>query len=157
NRPSPRLISDVLVSDSTGGGLPNSRFMSDWVYAWGQFIDHDIDLTTGGVGAQAQSANIVVPNDPNDPFSTAPNPPGPGLIFFNRSEFDPSTGKTNPRQQVNDITAFIDGSMIYGDDPVRANDLRAHYGGRLLTLGDQTGNSALSGFLPLNTFGLPNA
>src|SRR5262245_16746542 len=29
NRPSARLISDVLVSDPTDGGLPNSRFMSD--------------------------------------------------------------------------------------------------------------------------------
>src|SRR5215472_10001567 len=33
NRPSPRLISDVLATDATDGSLPNSRFMSDWVYA----------------------------------------------------------------------------------------------------------------------------
>src|SRR2546423_396348 len=43
NRPSPRQISDVVVSDATDGGLPNNRFLSDWVYAWGQFIDHDLD------------------------------------------------------------------------------------------------------------------
>src|SRR5262249_51095143 len=50
-----------------------------------------------------------------------------------------------------------DASMIYGSDPVRANDLRAGYGGRLLTRGDQTGNPADFGLMPYNTFGLPNA
>jgi hypothetical protein len=156
NRPSPRLISTTIATDSTDGGLPNNRFMSDWVYAWGQFIDHDIDLTTAGTGAQAQSANIPVPK--GDPFFD-PNGTGTQVIPFNRSEFDPNTGTGpgNPRQQINDITAFLDGSMIYGSDPVRANDLRAHYGGRLLTLGDQTGNPADFGLMPYNTFGLPNA
>jgi hypothetical protein len=156
NRPSPRAISDLIVTDATDGGTPNSRFMSDWVYAWGQFIDHDIDLTTGGVGSQAQAANIPVPK--GDPFFD-PNGTGTQVIDFNRSEFDPTTGTStaNPRQQINNITAFLDGSMIYGSDPTRANDLRAHYGGRLLTLGDQTGDHSKDGFLPLNTFGLPNA
>src|SRR5258708_33405919 len=45
DRPSPRLISDVIVTDSTDGNISNSRLMSDWIYAWGQFVDHDIDLT----------------------------------------------------------------------------------------------------------------
>src|SRR5437016_335427 len=61
NRPSARLISDILVTDTTDGKVPNIRFLSDWIYAWGQFIDHDIDLTSNGTGTQAQSANISVP------------------------------------------------------------------------------------------------
>ena len=103
-RPSPRFISDAIVSDPTDGGLPNSRFMSDWVYAWGQFIDHDIDLTTGGKGSQFQPANIPVPK--GDPFFD-PTGTGTQVIDFNRSEFDPATGTSsrNPRQQPNDITA----------------------------------------------------
>src|SRR5262249_22809309 len=146
-RPSARLISTTIATDSTDGGLPNDRFMSDWVYAWGQFIDHDIDLTTGGTGAQLDPEHIPVPK--GDPFFD-PNGTGTQVIGFNRSEYDPNTGTSNPRQQINNITAFIDGSMIYGSDPVRAADLRAGYGGRLLTRADQTGNPADSGLMPYN-------
>ena len=92
--------------------------MSDWVYAWGQFIDHDLDLTSGGTGAQSQSANIDVPQG-----DTSFDPSGAGgqVIGFNRSEFDPSTGTTTPRQQINDITAWLDGSQVYGSDAARAD------------------------------------
>src|SRR5262249_39198563 len=67
--------------------------------------------------------------------STAAKPPGPGVILFNRSEYDPATGTGpgNPRQQINNITAFLDASMIYGSDPVVASALRTHSGGRLKT------------------------
>jgi peroxidase len=156
NRPSARLISTTIATDSTDGETPNSRFMADWVYAWGQFIDHDIDLTSTQAGPQAEAADIAVPK--GDPYFD-PNKTGTQGIDFTRSEYDPNTGSptTGPRQQINDITAFLDASMIYGSDLTRADALRAHYGGRLLTLGDQTGNPALDGFLPFNTFGLANA
>src|SRR5262249_8000800 len=96
-----------------------------------------------------QVANIPVPK--GDPFFD-PNSMGDQVIDFSRSEFDPTTGtnKKNPRQQINDITAWLDGSMIYGSDAVRAQALRDPAGGgRLLT---SAGN-----LLPFNTAGLPNA
>ncbi len=148
DRPSPRLISDVIVTDSTDGNITNSRLMSDWIYAWGQFVDHDIDLTSGGTGSQLVAANISVPQ--GDPYFD-PNGTGTQVVYFNRSEYDPltGTGPGNPRQQINDISAFIDGSVIYGSDPVRADALRTHRGGRLKT---SAGN-----LLPFNSAGLPNA
>src|SRR5262249_39197008 len=88
NRPSARLISTALATDTTDGDLPNSRFLSDWVYAWGQFIDHDLDLTTNATGSQAQAANIAVPT--GDPYFD-PGGTGTQVIPLNRSEFDPNT------------------------------------------------------------------
>src|SRR5262249_51411137 len=112
-RPSPRLISNTIV-DQGDADIISDRLLSAMAYGWGQFIDHDMDLTTGAT--PAESFNVTVSNDPNypdDPFAT--NNGGPGLIFFSRSEHVPGTGTStsNPRQQPNDITAFLDASMVY--------------------------------------------
>jgi hypothetical protein len=78
-----------------------------------------------------------------------PGKTGTQVIPLTRSNFAAGTGVTSPRQQVNDITAYLDGSMIYGSDKTRADALREFSGGRLLTSdGD---------LLPFNAAGLPNA
>src|SRR2546430_243 len=64
---------------------------------------------------------------------------GTQIIPLNRSIYDPATGTstTNPRQQINQITAWIDGSMVYGSDATTAASLRTFTGGLLKT---STGN-----------------
>lgn len=89
---------------------------------------------------------------PGDP-SFDPNSTGTQVIGFNRSELDPATGTGpgNPRQQINDITAFLDGSMIYGSNPVVAEALRTGQGGRLKTSPGADGVSGtMDDLLPLN-------
>ena len=132
-RPSARLVSNVLVAQTTEERVISDRFLSAMIYGWGQFIDHDMDLTPKD--SPAVPFHVVVPNDPSDPFSTAATPPGPGVIFVSRSDFDPATGtgSANPRQQTNVVTAFLDASMVYGSDAVTADKLRTHSGGRLKT------------------------
>ncbi|QDU40354.1 peroxidase [Maioricimonas rarisocia] len=138
DRTNPRTVSNLVVAQD-GVSLPNQRGMSDFTWAWGQFLDHDIDLThTSPLNG---TADIEI-EDPNDPL-------GPNPIPVNRSDFDLSTGTPgNPRQQINEITAFIDASNVYGSDDVRAMTLRTLSGGLLKTSdGD---------LLPFNEEGLPN-
>src|SRR4029453_17460326 len=44
DRPSPREVSNT-VSDQQGESVLNGQQLSAMAYAWGQFIDHDLDLT----------------------------------------------------------------------------------------------------------------
>src|SRR5438105_6046244 len=96
NRPSARAVSDAVVAHGADE-MPNNRNMSAFVWAWGQFIDHDLDLTTDG----SEALNIAVPT--GDPYFD-PNSTGDQVIYFNRSKSDPTTGTTTPRQQENEIT-----------------------------------------------------
>lgn len=97
----------------------------------------------------AEPEDIVVPA--GDPFFDPKNT-GTQLIRFNRSIYDPRSGSGpgSPREQLNEITAYIDASNVYGSDADRARALRANDGsGELLT--------SDGGMLPFNEDGLANA
>ncbi|MBI1248442.1 peroxidase [bacterium] len=143
DRASAREVSNnVMTQDES---VVNDRFLTDFVWTWGQFIDHDITLTNTD---PTESLPIDVPT--GDPYFD-PNGTGTETIDFSRSEYDPSTGTSvdNPREQVNSITTFLDGSNVYGSDEVRAAALRTFEGGHLKT---SDGN-----LLPFNEEGLDNA
>lgn len=140
--PSAREVSNVVAAQSES--VINERYLTDATWLWGQFLDHDIDLslTTGETG-NPEAFDIEVPTgDPLfDPFFT-----GEQTIPLTRSEFDDSSGV---REQINHITAFIDGSNVYGSDAERADALRTFEDGKLKTSeGD---------LLPFNEEGLENA
>lgn len=148
DRQGPRTISNDVL-EQTSFPLPGKN-ASDLVWQWGQFLDHDLDLTEPDSGLNEQE-NIEVPL--GDPFF---DPEGTGTVTipFVRSVFDPATGTdpSNPREQVNDISAFIDAGNVYGTEPNRIAALRSddsNVTGRLRT--------SQGDFLPYNTFGLPNA
>ncbi len=126
NRPSPRQISNV-ISDQGSEDMISDRLLSAMSYAWGQFIDHDLDLTNTG---STEKLSIAVPT--GDPYFD-PNATGTKTIDTMRSAYDPNTGTTTPRQQVNSITAWVDGSMVYGSDASTAAALRTMIDGKLKT------------------------
>ncbi len=125
-RPSARAVSNA-VSDSGGEGVVSDRMLSGMVYAWGQFLDHDLNLTRSGT---TESFPVAVPTgDPTfDPTGT-----GTQTLGFTRSAAATGTGVTTPRQQVNDVTAWLDGSMVYGSDAATATGLRTLRGGLMKT------------------------
>ncbi|MCP4138866.1 MAG: peroxidase [Chloroflexi bacterium] len=145
NRPSPRVVSNAL-SAAPAGGIPNARGFTAFTHAWGQFIDHDIVLSKPA--SSGESLSIIVP--PGDPWFD-PSNTGTVTMQTTRSSYDARTGisTNNPREQFNSITAFIDGSQIYGVDDERSAALREFLGGRLRT---SAGN-----LLPFNTNGFENA
>ncbi len=139
----PRSISNRLCKQDHP--TFNKNGLSDFTWAWGQFLDHEMDLSDIN---DSDSADINVPSGDEQL-------PGGGRIPFNRSVFDPTTGESvgTPREQTNVLSSYIDASNVYGSNILRASALRAFDGtGRLKTSKGPTGE-----FLPYNIAGLPNA
>lgn len=129
NRFSARAISNIVSAQI--GQEPSNQNLSAFVFSWGQFLDHDISLTPE---AHNEFEPISLPA--NEPLFTQEIP------FF-RSEIFANTGQVEAREQLNLITAWIDASMVYGSEPLRADWLRTHQNGKLKV---SSGN-----LLPFNT------
>lgn len=142
--PNPRTVSLSTVRWSE---RPDSK-ASVMLMQWGQFIDHDLTLaaTTPMLTPQGTSidcCNRKLLTDPkfkhpacisvllpdNDPFYAQFNV---GCMNLVRNAPSPPIGcRLRAREQLNQLTHFIDGSMIYGNDQQQANGLRQFQGGLL--------------------------
>ena len=130
--PSPRVVStDIVLDQAVNDGRYTHILMQ-----WGQFMDHDLDLAP-------EVERSVCPDGCafNDVTRCAPFPvrPGDNNIMVSRVSSDtygchkfgrslPACDVTppsrlTPREQVNSITAFIDGSQVYHHNERVMNDL----------------------------------
>lgn len=116
-RPGAREISNLVFAENAPEF--NSKCASNMFWLWGQFIDHDITRTE----KTDESYDIMIPKG-DQQFD--PNSTGDKIIDFKRTTY-----KNEPRQQINLLTPFIDGSMVYGSDSARNSYLREFKGGRL--------------------------
>lgn len=108
------MISNVVVGHGDAA-VANSIGLSAMMYAWGQFIDHDLNLTLGDGKTHIDIA--VAPGDPNFPAGTT--------IGLTRAVTDPATGVPGkPAAAVNNVTGWLDASMVYGSDAATAASLR---------------------------------
>ena len=114
-RPSARVVSNNIVDQAEGESIPNSFGTSDFLWQWGQFIDHDLDLTDGVDSGEGDLHAIEVPAGD---FYFDPQSVGGVTISFNRARIVPGTGTSpdNPLQQENEISGWIDASHVYGSD-----------------------------------------
>ena len=120
-RPNTREISTRIFSQSATTPILDENHLNEMVWAWGQFVDHDIDFTQDGT----ESHQVDIPlTDPDFAFDSD------GIIRLPRKAFKVGSGKsvTNPRQFNNDITTWVDASLVYGSDATRASALRTHAG-----------------------------
>jgi len=131
--PNPREISNIVVAQGdTGEDGPhlvddNGIALSGMMYAWGQFIDHDLDLEQQGT---TTDISITVPA--NDEFLA----PG-SIIPVTRVAIDPATGVAGrPATAINTVTGWLDGSQIYGSDAATAASLRTADGHMKMSAGD---------------------
>lgn len=123
--PNARAISNAVAEQT--GDEPNSFGLSDMFWVWGQFIDHDITLT-GDEGFEFSPIAVPAGDSDFDPAGT-----GEAIIPFTRTAFEEGTGTDSARQYSNEITAFLDASMVYGSDAETAAALRGTGGQLLLT------------------------
>ena len=96
--------------------------LSDFGYAFGQFMDHDMDNTPDG------GASLPIAVAAGDPI-------GPDPLPFTRSLTDPATGTGTgkPAQQITVVTAYFDLSQIYGSSQGVADALRTFTNGQMKT------------------------
>jgi peroxidase len=133
--PNPREISNIVVAQPESAEVgphlmdDNGIALSGMMYAWGQFIDHDLDLQKGGGGTTADISITVPPGDVFlEPGSTIP---------VTRLAIDPATGvEGHPATAINTITGWLDGSQIYGSDAATAANLRTADGHMKTSEGD---------------------
>ena len=120
-RPNAREVSTAIFSQSANQQFLDENNLSEMTWAWGQFVDHDIDFTSGGI----ESHDIIIP--PTDPAFALDSD---GIINVGRKAFVPGSGTSaeNPRQFNNVITTWLDGSVVYGSDAIRASALRTNVG-----------------------------
>jgi peroxidase len=135
----PRRISNIICKSQNH---PSTSSLSSYMWAWGQFVDHEITLTH----LSDEKDPIITPvDDPDFPNAEIP---------FRRSEIMDGTGTSTakPREQKNALSAYIDAANVYGVHKKRADSLRRMDGtGKLKSTGSD--NAA---YLPKNTGSLDN-
>ena len=113
--PNTRAVSNRVIQD-VGQNIFSEHRVTQWGWAWGQFLDHTFGLVDGA----GETANIPFSSaDPLERFSDTL-----GVIPFTRSRPTPGTGVSNPRQQINTVNSYIDAWAVYGGTNDRLEWLR---------------------------------
>jgi hypothetical protein len=117
--PSARYLSNRVFND-LGQDVMSAREVSQWVWTWGQFMDHTFGLAQDGAESRP------IPFAAGDPLERFRN--DLGAMPFKRDAAAPGTGagagSGEPRQHVNTVSSYIDGWSVYGGSAERLEWLR---------------------------------
>ena len=137
--PSARIVSQTIVRDKEIVESPFTHMLMQW----GQFLDHDMDFApevpaelgkcSGCKFREGVCEPILIPEGDVD-FGVGASQ-NDKCLHFRRSATtcdNPEPGSFLVREQINDITSYIDGSMIYGSRTAVANAVRSFKDGLLV-------------------------
>jgi len=144
--------SACIVQPGSDNVLTNSLQLTDLFWAWGQFIDHDFDLTPTIAIADEKQPGFKNSRRTGAKDDFPIEIPKEDFFFSNETmEFERSVFSSNPDQvsHINQHSAFADLGQLYGVDFLRANALRSFVDGQLKMGTDQ--------LLPLNRLDGENA
>ncbi|CAH0386545.1 unnamed protein product [Bemisia tabaci] len=134
-KPLARVVSNEIIK--TEDITPDIE-ITHMVMQWGQFLDHDLDHAIPSTSLESwegidckKSCAYAAPCFPMDVPEHDPRIKNRRCMDFIRSSAICGSGMTSvffgaiqPREQINQLTAFIDGSQVYGFTNQRANVLR---------------------------------
>nr|DBA31677.1 TPA: hypothetical protein GDO54_007470 [Pyxicephalus adspersus] len=130
--PNPRKLSNVAMKGDSG--QPSQRNRTVLGVFFGYHVMSEI-FRIEDLGCPIEFLNIKIPagDDIFDPENT-----GKVVLPFRRSKWCKESGisPNNPRYQMNSVTAWIDGSSIYGHSHSWCDALRSFSGGRLASGSD---------------------
>lgn len=147
--PSARYVSWKIVKNLPVEATNNITHM---VMQWGQFLNHDLDISPvfdqETCGCSPTLTCIPIEVHPNDDVFGENSSNKANCLTFSRSvpTCTSNTNKDFPRNQVNDITSYLDASNVYGSSKEMARELRLLKGG-LLKQGGRL--ESLKGNLPI--------
>ncbi|XP_077865815.1 peroxidasin homolog [Saccoglossus kowalevskii] len=157
HKPSPRKVSYTIGSTTT---ITNNHEITDLVTLFGQFLDHDMDLTP--MSPSSVSFNDDTPcnetcrnNPPCFPIDIPDDDPrirDLRCMEFVRSSAACGTGIQGGmpvREQINAITSYIDASQVYGSSLTLADTLREFDGKGSLRVGSSETHTGRP-FLPFD-------
>ncbi|MGB5713825.1 MAG: peroxidase family protein [Waterburya sp.] len=147
NLPNPRTISNIVIDQTES--VTNFLNASDWLWQWGQVLDHDFALNEAEGEVPPQDFTPIAIPDGDPTFAD-----GTQLPFIRVTAAEGTGGGETPRQINNQITAYIDGSLVYGSDEERASFLRDFDSGKGLLKTSLADNGEV--LLPLNPVGTPD-
>ncbi|XP_015127264.1 peroxidasin homolog [Diachasma alloeum] len=135
-KPAARLISTKIISTNK---ITSDDKLTHMLMQWGQFLDHDLDHALPAVSSESwdgidckKSCENAAPCFPMEVPPGDPRITNRRCIDFVRSSAVCGSGMTSilwghgmsPREQMNQLTSYIDASQVYGYDDDLARDLR---------------------------------
>lgn len=134
-KPSSRLVSTTVISTKE---VTSDSEITHMVMQFGQFLDHDLDHAIPSVSSETwdgidckKTCDYAAPCYPMDVPPNDPRVKNRRCIDFFRSSAICGSGMTSVffdniqhREQINQLTSYIDASQVYGFSEELAKDLR---------------------------------